>query len=214
MSEPKAPETEKGQAAREDYLNLAKSVLKQKALAYADLYQRYAGDLSAAQQLDQRIALVALQSGKSARMVIQLLAQGPYTQQQIQALTPDDKKAALPGLLHYAKTTVEAMQQQRYLTYANAVLGKARTYPDLYQAHISSDLSAIQLDQKVAAAALASGESAEGVVALLQQGPYARFQQDVKQLSADVVTQYANGTVAQVQAIQSLQPGRSSDLQR
>ena len=58
MSEPKAPETEKGQAAREAYLNLAKSVLKQKALAYADLYQRYAGDSSVAQQLDQRIALV------------------------------------------------------------------------------------------------------------------------------------------------------------
>ena len=214
MSEPRVPETEKGQAVRVEYLTLAKLMLKEKNIAYAELYQRYANNSSeAAQQLDQRIAWVALQSGKSTRTVIQLLAQGPYTQQQIQDLTPAEKKAALPSLLQYAKTTVETIQRQRYLTYANTVLGKVQTYPDLYQAHISSDLSAIQLDQKVAAAALARGESAEGVTAMLRQGPYAQFQQDVKQLSPAAVEQYAKGTVAQVQSIQSLKPGRPSEMQ-
>ncbi|MGJ3248295.1 MAG: hypothetical protein ACFE0I_19715 [Elainellaceae cyanobacterium] len=69
---------------------------------------------------------------------------------------------------------------------------------------IGSDLTAIQLDQKVTAAALQAGESPDAIAALLQQGPYARFQQDVKQVSADTIEQYARGTIAQVQEIQSL----------
>ena len=73
---------------------------------------------------------------------------------------------------------------------------------------MSSDLSAIQLDQQVTAAALGSGESGDSVAALLWQGPYARFQQDVQGTSREAIEQYARGTVAQVQAIQSLQVGQ------
>lgn len=75
---------------------------------------------------------------------------------------------------------------------------------------------AIQLDQKVVAAALRSGESAEAVVHLLHQGPYAQFQQGVKQVSAVTIDQYAKDTVAQVPSNQALQVSeektRSQDL--
>ena len=70
---------------------------------------------------------------------------------------------------------------------------------------MSSDLAAIQLDQQVVAAALRAGESAEAVTHLLYQGPYAQFQQGVKGMDAGSLDQYAKGTVAQVQSIQSLQ---------
>ena len=70
---------------------------------------------------------------------------------------------------------------------------------------MSSDLAAIQLDQQVVAAALRAGESAETVTHLLYQGPYAQFQQGVKGIDAGSLDQYAKGTVAQVQSIQSLQ---------
>ncbi|MGF1498412.1 MAG: hypothetical protein ACFB8W_16550, partial [Elainellaceae cyanobacterium] len=69
--------------------------------------------------------------------------------------------------------------------------------------------AAIQLDQKVTAAALGAGESANGVAQLLQQGPYARFQLDVKRVAHQSIEQYASGTVAQVQVIQTLQVGQS-----
>ena len=52
---------------------------------------------------------------------------------------------------------MEGVQQQRFVDYANAVTGKVWNYPDLYRAYIGSDLAAIQLDQKVAAAALQAG---------------------------------------------------------
>ncbi|MGF1496534.1 MAG: hypothetical protein ACFB8W_06870 [Elainellaceae cyanobacterium] len=48
-----------------------------------------------------------------------------------------------------------------------------------------------------------------GVAQLLQQGPYARFQLDVKRVPRQSIEQYASGTVAQVQAIQTLQLGQS-----
>jgi len=46
------------------------------------------------------------------------------------------------------------------------------------------------------------------VAALLHQGPYARFQQDVQGTASPTIEQYARGTVAQVQAIQALQMGQ------
>jgi hypothetical protein len=95
------------------------------------------------------------------------------------------------------------------LEYACSVTGKIQSYPDLYRDYVSSDLSAIQLDQKVTAAALGAGESGESVATLLYQGPYARFQQDVQGMAPPMIEQYARGTVAQVQAIQALQMGRS-----
>ena len=87
--------------------------------------------------------------------------------------------------------------------------GKIQSYPDLYRDYVSSDLSAIQLDQKVTAAALGVGESGESVATLLYQGPYARFQQDVQRMAPQTIEQYARGTVAQVQAIQTLQMGQA-----
>jgi hypothetical protein len=67
----------------------------------------------------------------------------------------------------------------------------------------------------VAAAALKAEESREAIAHLLQQGPYARFQRDVKQVQPSVIEQYASGTVAQVQEIQALRPeqGERSQLQ-
>lgn len=107
---------------------------------------------------------------------------------------------------------MDSLQQQRYLEYACSVTGKIQSYPDLYRDYVSSDLSAIQLDQKVTAAALGAGESGEAVAALLIQGPYSRFQQDVQGTSLQTMEQYARGTVAQVQAIQALQMGQSQRM--
>ncbi|MEO0374087.1 MAG: hypothetical protein AAF329_05550 [Cyanobacteria bacterium P01_A01_bin.17] len=206
---PREPETEKGQLAREQYFAFAKAALRENLGNYQALFEKYASDQpetqQAAQGLDQTVAKVALQSGHSPRQVIQFIAQGPFAQYETRALSAEEKKAALPKLLHYAKVTVEDAQKQRYTEYANAVTGKIQSYADLYREHISSDLMAIQLDQKVVAAASRSGESAEAVVHLLHQGPYAQFQQGVKQVSAVTIDQYAKGTVAQVQSIQALQ---------
>ncbi|MBW4652597.1 MAG: hypothetical protein KME20_06085 [Kaiparowitsia implicata GSE-PSE-MK54-09C] len=210
MSEPqlpKEPETEKGRLMRQQYLALAKASLKD-AKDYKSLYSRYSENVTSAQGLDQEVARAALQTGKAPRQVIQLLAQGPFTQQQILGLSEEEKKEALPKLLQYAQTTVDSLQQQRYLEYACSVTGKIQSYPDLYRDYVSSDLSAIQLDQKVTAAALGAGESGESVAALLHQGPYARFQQDVQGMAPQTIEQYAQGTVAQVQAIQALQVGQ------
>ena len=201
---PKAPETDKGKQARAQYFALAKATARG-IQSYEDLYQLYAGSPAAAQALDQDVARTALKSGSSPRQVIQLLAQGPFTQQQTVDLEPDQKKAAIPGLLQYAQTVANTVQQQRYLEYACAVTGTIQSYPDLYREYIGSDLAAIQLDQKVTAAALGAGEKANAVAQLLQQGPYARFQLDVKHVPVQTIEQYASGTVAQVQAIQSLQ---------
>ncbi len=208
---PKEPETEKGRLMRQQYLALAKASLKD-AKDYDSLYIRYGDNPTSAQGLDQEVARAALQTGKSPRQVIQLLAQGPFTQQQILGLSDDQKKEALPKLLQYAQKTVDGLQQQRYLEYACSVTGKIQSYPDLYRDYVSSDLSAIQLDQKVTAAALGAGESGDGVAALLLQGPYSRFQQDVQGTSLQTVGQYARGTVAQVQAIQALQMGQSQRM--
>jgi hypothetical protein len=204
---PKEPETEKGRLMRQQYLALAKASLKD-ARDYESLYTRYSDNPTSAQGLDQEVAKAALQTGKVPRQVIQLLAQGPFTQQQILGLSEEEKKAALPKLLQYAQATVDSLQQQRYLEYACAVTGKIQSYPDLYRDYVSSDLTAIQLDQKVTAAALGAGESGESVAALLHQGPYARFQQDLQGVAPQTIEQYAQGTVAQVQAIQALQVGQ------
>jgi hypothetical protein len=208
---PKAPDSEKGKQVREQYFALAKSSARG-VKSYEDLYERYARSPNAAQALDQEVARTALKSGSSPRQVIQLLAQGPFTQQQTISLEPEEKKAAIPGLLQYAQTVVNSVQQQRYLEYACAVTGTIQSYPDLYREYVGSDLSAIQLDQKVTAAALGAGENANAVSQLLQQGPYARFQLDVKHVPLQTIEQYASGTVAQVQAIQSLHLGQSQRL--
>ncbi len=214
MSEPqlpKEPESEKGRLMRQQYLALAKASLKD-AKDYESLYTRYSDNPIAAQGLDQEVARAALQTGKAPRQVLQLLAQGPFTQQRILRLSDEEKKAALPQLLQYAQKTVDSLQQQRYLEYACSVTGKTQSYSDLYRDNVSSDLSAIQLDQKVTAAAVGAGESGEGVAALLHQGPYARFQQDVQGVAPQTIEQYARGTVAQVQAIQALQMGQSQRM--
>ena len=206
---PREPDTEKGQQAREQYLVLAKAALRVNFEDYQTLFQAYASEepeeQQTAQQLDRTVAQVALQAGHSPRQVIQFVAQGPYVQCETRVQSSEEKKAALPKLLHYAKTQVDTAQKQRYTEYANAVTGKIQSYADLYREHVSSDLAAIQLDQQVVAAALRAGESAEVVTHLLYQGPYAQFQQGVKGMDARSLDQYAKGTVAQVQSIQSLQ---------
>ncbi|MBD1845694.1 hypothetical protein H6F89_20240 [Cyanobacteria bacterium FACHB-63] len=222
---PRDPETDKARLMREQYLSFAKSVLSDATLSYSALYERYASDRADIQQsarsLDQSVATAALKAGLDAKTTIQLLAQGPKTQYQTQSLDADAKKAALPGILKYSQSTVEAIQRQRYTEYAIAVTGRQWTYPDLYREHISNDLIAIQLDQRVAAAALRAGESPEAVTSLLQQGPYSQFQVGLKQVNPAVIEQYGRGTVAQVQEIQSLRPPtpertrqRPKDLER
>lgn len=224
-NEPREPETEKARLMREQYLSFAKAVLGDATLSYPVLYQRYANDRADIQQsaryLDQLVATAALKAGVDPKITIQLLAQGPRTQYQARNLTAEAKKAALPGILQYAQSTVDAAQRQRYLEYAIAVTGRQWTYPDLYREHISSDLTAIQLDQRVAAAALRAGDSPESVTALLHQGPYSQFQVGLKQVNPAMIEQYGRGTVAQVQEIQSLRPQqpdrtrqRPKDLER
>lgn len=222
---PREPETDKARLMREQYLSFAKSVLGDLTLNYSALYERYANDRAdiqqAAQSLDRSVATTALKAGVDPKITIQLLAQGPRTQYQARNLTAEAKKAALPGILQYAQSTVDAAQRQRYLEYAIAVTGRQWTYPDLYREHISNDLTAIQLDQRVAAAALRAGESPESVTALLHQGPYSQFQIGLKQVNPATIEQYGRGTVAQVQEIQSLRPQtpertrqRPKDLER
>ena len=217
-SQPRAPETEKARSMREQYLALSKAVLGDSALNYLSLYQRYASarpDIQqAAQALDQALARLALQAGNAPRVVTQLLAQGPFTQYQTRTLSSEDKQAALPRLLQYAQSIVEAAQRQRFVAFASTVTGKVWNYPDLYREHIGSDLAAIQLDQKVAAAALKAGEAPEAIAALLQHSPYARFQREVRQVKPEVLEQYAKGTVAQVQELQSLRPVPSEKAQQ
>ena len=206
---PREPDSDKGKVARAQYLAFARAVLRENFADYGALFQKYASDqadgLPAAQELDQTVARLALQSGHAPRQVIQLIAQGPFVQFETRSHSEADRKAAIPRLLHYARTTVDASQQQRYTEYANAVTGQPQSYADLYRAHVGSDLMAIQLDQRVVAAALRAGESPEAVAHLLNQGPYARFQQDVKRVAAETIGQYVEGAVAQVQSIQALQ---------
>jgi hypothetical protein len=211
---PREPETEKGQLTRSQYLALAQTVLKDNEIGYLSLYQKYAIAPQSAQSLDQSVAALALKSGVPPRQVIQLLAQGVFTQQQTRLLSFEEKQAALPRLLQYAQAIVETAQRQRFVEYANAVTGRSWSYPDLYREHISSDLAAIQLDQKVAAAGLKAGESAEAIAALLQHSPYAQFQRDVKQVQVGAIEQYAKGTVAQVQEIQALLPTQKRQTQQ
>lgn len=210
LSQPREPETEKARSMREQYLAFAKVALADQTLSYPSLYQRYASDRAdvkqAAQSLDHAVAKLALSAGQAPRGVTQLLAQGPFTQFQTRDRSPEVRQAALPALLQYVQATVEAVQRQRFVAYANAATGKVWNYPDLYREHIGSDLAAIQLDQKVAAAALQDGEGAGAIATLLQQSPYARFQREVKQVQPEVIEHYARGTVAQVQEIQSLRP--------
>jgi hypothetical protein len=206
---PREPETEKGQLTRSQYLTFAQKALKDSEINYLSLYQNYAIAPHSAQSLDQLVAALALKSGVPPQQVIQLLAQGVFTQQQTRLLSPEEKQAALPKLLQYTQAIVETAQRQRFVEYASAVTGRSWSYPDLYREHISSDLAAIQLDQKVAAAGLKAGESAEAIAALLQHSPYAQFQRDVKQVQAGAIEQYAKGTVAQVQEIQALRPSQA-----
>ncbi len=217
-SKPREPETEKGRLAREQYLAFVRGVLKDATLNYSNLYGRYASNRTdvqqAARSLDQSVALAALQTGATSKEVIQLLAQGPLTQYQTQNLSPAAKKAAIPGMLQYAQSIVDELQRQRFVEYANSVTGRVWSYADLYREHIGSDLTAIQLDQRIAAAALRSGESAEAVTSLLLQSPYSRFQIDVKQIKPATIEQYARGTVAQVQEIQSLRPSQPEKTQQ
>ena len=90
---PKEPDSAKGKAVREQYFSLTKATGKT-VKNYGELYQRYAPNSIAAQALDQEVAGVALKAGNSTRQVIQLLAQGPFTQHQAATLTPEEKQAA------------------------------------------------------------------------------------------------------------------------
>lgn len=218
---PREPETEKARQMREQYLLFTRAVLGNSMLTYTEVYQRYLGNVAGARSLDLSVAIAALKAGYDLKTTIQLLAQGLVTQAQARTLTPEAKKAALPGILKYTQSTVDQAQRQRYVEYANTVTGRQWSYPDLYREYVGSDLAGIQLDQKIAAAALNAGESAQSVTELLHQGPYSQFQVGVKQVNPATIQQYGRGTVAQVQDIQALKPQqiertrqRSKDLER
>jgi hypothetical protein len=70
-----------------------------------------------------------------------------------------------------------------------------KSYKDLYERYVGSPN---------AAAALGAEENANAVSQLLQQGPYARFQLEVRHVPLQTIEQYTSGTVAQVQSIQAL----------
>jgi Bacterial TSP3 repeat len=134
---PREPETEKGRWARSQYLGFAQTILNDSKLNYETLYQRYAANSQEARSLDQSVAEIALQSRTEPKILIQLLAQGPFTQQQTQNLSPEQKKAAIPGMLQYSQSIVNELQQQRYVEYANAITGKNWNYADLYREQFS-----------------------------------------------------------------------------
>ncbi|NJR66438.1 MAG: hypothetical protein HC772_15720 [Leptolyngbyaceae cyanobacterium CRU_2_3] len=66
-------------------------------------------------RLTESVAALALKSGVPPRQVIQLLAQGVFTQQQTRTLSFAEKQTALPGLLQYAQAIAETAPQQRFV---------------------------------------------------------------------------------------------------
>ncbi|MEO1743096.1 MAG: hypothetical protein AAFR99_14965 [Cyanobacteria bacterium J06629_9] len=104
---PKEPANEKGEKARQLYLEMARAVVGEANLGYESLYQRFAENDWAAIKLDSAVALRGLQAGHSPRTVVGMLHQSPYMQHQVH-----QKKVPLAPMSQYARSTVAKLANQ------------------------------------------------------------------------------------------------------
>ncbi|NEP19633.1 MAG: hypothetical protein F6J97_22535 [Leptolyngbya sp. SIO4C1] len=110
--QPKEPEKEAGQKARQAYLALAQQVIGDSSLDYTTLYQRFAQNDWAAIKLDDAVAAAALRQGLSPKETATVLHQGPYMQYQVH-----QQQAPIPAMRQYIKATVMQAVQRRVKTW-------------------------------------------------------------------------------------------------
>ncbi|MEM1279433.1 MAG: hypothetical protein AAGG53_05275 [Cyanobacteria bacterium P01_H01_bin.152] len=104
---PKIPETEAGQEARQQYLELAQQVIGDAKVDYTALYQRFAENDWAAVKLDDAVALKGLKAGHSPKTVAGILHQSPYVQHQVH-----HKRVPVAPMSQYVRSTVMKVLQQ------------------------------------------------------------------------------------------------------
>ncbi|NEQ47519.1 MAG: hypothetical protein F6K00_29845 [Leptolyngbya sp. SIOISBB] len=104
---PKIPETEAGQEARQQYLELAQQVIGDAQVDYNMLYQRFAENDWAAVKLDDAVALKGLKAGHSPKTVVGILHQSPYVQHQVHR-----NRVPIAPMSQYVRSTVMKVLQQ------------------------------------------------------------------------------------------------------
>lgn len=104
---PKIPETEAGQEARQQYLELAQQVIGDAQVDYTALYQRFAENDWAAVKLDDAVALKGLKAGHSPKTVVGILHQSPYVQHQVH-----HNRVPVAPMSQYVRSTVMKVLQQ------------------------------------------------------------------------------------------------------
>jgi hypothetical protein len=105
--EPKKPSNAAGQAARQQYLDLAKRVTGEANLDYDTLYQRFAENDWAAVKLDDAISSLSLKTGNSPKQTVGILHQSPYLQHQVH-----HRNVPLAPMSQYVRSTVLKSVQQ------------------------------------------------------------------------------------------------------
>ncbi|NJM96923.1 MAG: hypothetical protein HC800_06825 [Phormidesmis sp. RL_2_1] len=105
--EPKQLSNPAGQAARQQYLELAKRVTGEAKLDYATLYERFVENDWAAVKLDDAVATLALKVGHSAQETVGILHQSPYLQHQVH-----HRNVPLAPMSQYVRSTVLKSVQQ------------------------------------------------------------------------------------------------------
>jgi hypothetical protein len=105
--EPKKPSNQAGQAARQQYLDLAKRVTGEANLDYETLYQRFAENDWAAVKLDDAISSLSLKTGNSLQQTVGILHQSPYLQHQVH-----HRNVPLAPMSQYVRSTVLKSVQQ------------------------------------------------------------------------------------------------------
>jgi hypothetical protein len=105
--EPKKPSNAAGQAARQQYLDLAKRVTGEANLDYDTLYQRFAENDWAAVKLDDAISSLSLKTGNSPQQTVGILHQSPYLQHQVH-----HRNVPLAPMSQYVRSTVLKSVQQ------------------------------------------------------------------------------------------------------
>ena len=123
--------------------------------------------------------------------MIQLLAQGPFTQQQTIGLELEGEESRdswLAAVCPNGSQLGSAAALSRVCLCGDGNDFKAtRICIENMSVVTSRPFSWIR---KLTAAALGAGENANAVSQLLQQGPYARFQLDVKHVPLQTIEQY------------------------
>ncbi|NEQ44317.1 MAG: hypothetical protein F6K00_12475 [Leptolyngbya sp. SIOISBB] len=111
---PKTPETQAGQEARQQYLELAQQVIGDAQVDYTALYQRFAENDWAAVKLDDAVALKGLKAGHSPKTVAGILHQSPYVQHQVH-----HNRVPVAPMSQYVRSTVMKVLQQWKQTQAS-----------------------------------------------------------------------------------------------